>query len=245
MNIFLTTICLFFSLLVFSQKYSGFQVFLNSSKISNNEEAKSMLMPGFGYTFLNDFSDKLGFETGVNFNFRGYKIPSTETASNKAGKFDNVSLGYLEVPANVKFRYQQFIFTLGLNLSYGIFGVRKYYETYKNEQIDDKSFKVFKEAEASYDSLVYYSSFRAPDMALTTAGPFNRMLVGLNLGAGYQIDENTIVSLNYYISFSKIRPKDYNTESKFRSFGLSIIYFFSITDTAITIDEVDTTTETE
>jgi opacity protein-like surface antigen len=171
---------------------------------SGGIKPKSILRPHLGILAEKMLQDNLGIQVGLRLAGKGYMTEDRQT-EDVYFKYQ-VKTFYLEIPVNVVYKTEQFYFGAGPYIALGMGGNYTWKGTEVGfgtiEEVDEKEKLSFGGDEVNDD-------FKSTDF-------------GLNILAGYQINETMSLSLNYGLGLSDFGH--YETAIKNRGFSISFNY---------------------
>jgi len=178
-----------FSFVSEAQMNFGVKAGLNMATLSGDNTDDAELMPGYQVGLVTNFNmgDAFTIQPGLILAGKGSNF-STEMMGET---FDqSISLNYLEIPINAVYNVSDFQIFAGPYLGFGLFGKVKF----DADELDDSDIEFTSDVDEETEDV-----------------PVNSLDYGLNIGAGYMINESIQIQAGYGLGLGNINPK-YNGE---------------------------------
>ncbi len=167
----------------------GVKAGFNMATLSGDNTDDAELMPGYQVGLVTNFNmgDAFTIQPGLILAGKGSNF-STEMMGET---FDqSISLNYLEIPINAVYNVSDFQIFAGPYLGFGLFGKVKF----DADELDDSDIEFTSDVDEETEDV-----------------PVNSLDYGLNIGAGYMINESIQIQAGYGLGLGNINPK-YNGE---------------------------------
>jgi len=197
-----------FSFVSKAQMNIGVKASLNMATISGDNTDETEMMPSYQVGLVTNFniSEAFSIQPGLMLSGKGAKNFWNDVDT-------RLTLNYLEVPINVIHNISDFQIFAGPYLGFGLFADVKSDNDLADE-IDAEFKNDISLEEASALETLYYNSFD----------------YGLNVGAGYMVNESIQIQAGYGLGLGNIHPKvdgeDPNSDTNNSVIQLNVSYFF-------------------
>jgi len=197
-----------FSFVSKAQMNIGVKASLNMATISGDNTDETEMMPSYQVGLVTNFniSEAFSIQPGLMLSGKGSKKSLNDVDT-------RLTLNYLEVPINVIYNISDFQVFAGPYLGFGLFADVKSDNDLADE-IDAEFKNDISLVEASTLETLYYNSFD----------------YGLNVGAGYMVNESIQIQAGYGLGLGNIHPKvdgeDPNSDTNNSVIQLNVSYFF-------------------
>lgn len=184
-----------------AQMKLGVKAGINMATISGDNTDGAGMIPGYQAGIAADYSlgDAFSIQPGLILSGKGSENAGF-TLLGLASEY-TVSLNYLEIPVNAVYNVYDFQIFAGPYLGLGLFGKARY----DNDEIDDKN-------------IVFTDNVTEVPEGM----PVNSLDYGLNVGAGYLINESIQIQANYGLGLGNLNP-EYNGEEPADKISNSVI----------------------